>query len=539
MSFFAALFFAVRNLFLSIFFPNSPETQRRKKLNAIYAYLKRFPHPFLSNDLFIQPDFVKLIFRIYLEVLPIKSIFQQSLMNADIRVSNKFQDLLLSTAFTEEQEQLYSSFSFDAREADLQKESMSSIDVTQRRLKEQVKRFHGFLHNLGTPKLKAMEQTMHKIDALYDFCSFDFYGFFSRFTELTEWRLAEIVENGTMPQFAPVRAESVMKELLDLNFVLKNLKVEKDVIDAIETLHSKVAGSAENKFLFVMQQITTLKTIIEEELPSDTVLNMIRYVKGEPDFEDKTEVTKTPIIADFSERLEARFSADSKKLVLIFQESKIDTLITEAFGTQKFYTFSGYNEETNKHLKNSTALSFDWIRPMELLRTFTRQTFEPNIKQFLKVVLVEGFFIDTNFQKNLGAAFYYCDNLPNTFEEFERMFADDEKCSVKTINSLLAEIDSGADLEKALDKIISEANMLAKGVVQTSVEQYTSLYTNCNQLISDAKKHHAELISNVKVLFSSGKLRAAAANFEKNIVVLSKFLEIMKNYAVLVKMDIA
>lgn len=460
-------------------------------------------------------------------------------MNADIRVSNKFQDLLLSTAFTEEQEQLYSSFSFDAREVDLQKESMSSIDVTQRRLKEQVKRFHGFLHNLGTPKLKAMEQTMHKIDALYDFCSFDFYDFFSRFTELTERRLAEIVENGTMPQFAPVRAESVMKELLDLNFVLKNLKVEKDVIDAIETLHSKVAGSAENKFLFVMQQITTLKTIIEEELPSDTVLNMIRYVKGEPDFEDKTEVTKTPIIADFSERLEARFSADSKKLVLIFQESKIDTLITEAFGTQKFYTFSGYNEETNKHLKNSTALSFDWIRPMELLRTFTRQTFEPNIKQFLKVVLVEGFFIDTNFQKNLGAAFYYCDNLPNTFEEFERMFADDEKCSVKTINSLLAEIDSGADLEKALDKIISEANMLAKGVVQTSVEQYTSLYTNCNQLISDAKKHNAELISNVKVLFSSGKLRAAAANFEKNIVVLSKFLEIMKNYAVLVKMDIA
>ena len=539
MSFFAALFFAVRNLFLSIFFPNSPETQRRKKLNSIYAYLKRFPHPFLSNDLFIQPDFVKLIFRIYLEVLPIKSIFQQSLMNADIRVSNKFQDLLLSTAFTEEQEQLYSSFSFDAREVDLQKESMSSIDVTQRRLKEQVKRFHGFLHNLGTPKLKAMEQTMHKIDALYDFCSFDFYDFFSRFTELTERRLAEIVENGTMPQFAPVRAESVMKELLDLNFVLKNLKVEKDVIDAIETLHSKVAGSAENKFLFVMQQITTLKTIIEEELPSDTVLNMIRYVKGEPDFEDKTEVTKTPIIADFSERLEARFSADSKKLVLIFQESKIDTLITEAFGTQKFYTFSGYNEETNKHLKNSTALSFDWIRPMELLRTFTRQTFEPNIKQFLKVVLVEGFFIDTNFQKNLGAAFYYCDNLPNTFEEFERMFADDEKCSVKTINSLLAEIDSGADLEKALDKIISEANMLAKGVVQTSVEQYTSLYTNCNQLISDAKKHNAELISNVKVLFSSGKLRAAAANFEKNIVVLSKFLEIMKNYAVLVKMDIA
>ena len=524
---------------MSIFFPNSPETQRRKKLNSIYAYLKRFPHPFLSNDLFIQPDFVKLIFRIYLEVLPIKSIFQQSLMNADIRVSNKFQDLLLSTAFTEEQEQLYSSFSFDAREADLQKESMSSIDVTQRRLKEQVKRFHGFLHNLGTPKLKAMEQTMHKIDALYDFYSFDFYGFFSRFTELTERRLAEIVENGTMPQFAPVRAESVMKELLDLNFVLKNLKVEKDVIDAIETLHSKVAGSAENKFLFVMQQITTLKTIIEEELPSDTVLNMIRYVKGEPDFDDKTEVTKTPIIADFSERLEARFSADSKKLVLIFQESKIDTLITEAFGTQKFYTFSGYNEETNKHLKNSTALSFDWIRPMELLRTFTRQTFEPNIKQFLKVVLVEGFFIDTNFQKNLGAAFYYCDNLPNTFEEFERMFADDEKCSVKTINSLLAEIDSGADLEKALDKIISEANMLAKGVVQTSVEQYTSLYTNCNQLISDAKKHNAELISNVKVLFSSGKLRASAANFEKNIVVLSKFLEIMKNYAVLVKMDIA
>lgn len=539
MRFFISLFVALKNFFASVFFPNSPATQRRKKLKSIYTHLKKSPNQFLSKDLFIQPEFVKTIFKIYLEVLPIKSVFEQSIMSKDVRVAKKFQDILLSSAFTNEQMQIYDSFAFNAREKDLQKDAASSIEVIQRRLKDQVNRFHGFLHNLNTPELKAMEQTIRKIHALYDFCSFDFYNFFSRFTEITEHQLMEIVENGSIPQFSAVFADDVMQELLDFNFLLKYLCLEQDVIDAIETLHARVAGSAENKFLFVMQQISALQTILEKELPKDTILNIIRYVKEEPDFEDTTEFKETPIISDFCERLEARFSADSKKLLLIFQESKIDTLITAAFGTQKFYTFSGYNEEVNAHLKKSTSLSFDWIRPMELLRTFTRQNFEANMKFFLKTVLVEGFFIENNFQKNLGAAFYYCENLSNTFEEFERLFADGEKCSAKTIISLLNEIDNGGNFEKQLEKIIEEANVLAKGIVQNAVEQYTALYATSSQLVADSKRHNAELISNIKVLFSSAKLRPLVAGFEHDIQILAKFLEIMKNYAVLVRLDIA
>lgn len=539
MRFFISLFVALKNFFASVFFPNSPATQRRKKLKSIYTHLKKSPNQFLSKDLFIQPEFVKTIFKIYLEVLPIKSVFEQSIMSKDVRVAKKFQDILLSSAFTNEQMQIYDSFAFNAREKDLQKDAASSIEVIQRRLKDQVNRFHGFLHNLNTPELKAMEQTIRKIHALYDFCSFDFYNFFSRFTEITEHQLMEIVENGSIPQFSAVFADDVMQELLDFNFLLKYLCLEQDVIDAIETLHARIAGSAENKFLFVMQQISALQTILEKELPKDTILNIIRYVKEEPDFEDTTEFKETPIISDFCERLEARFSADSKKLLLIFQESKIDTLITAAFGTQKFYTFSGYNEEVNAHLKKSTSLSFDWIRPMELLRTFTRQNFEANMKLFLKTVLVEGFFIENNFQKNLGAAFYYCENLSNTFEEFERLFADGEKCSAKTIISLLNEIDNGGNFEKQLEKIIEEANVLAKGIVQNAVGQYTALYATSSQLVADAKRHNAELISNIKVLFSSAKLRPMVASFEYDIQTLAKFLEIMKNYAVLVRLDIA
>lgn len=539
MRFFISLFVALKNFFASIFFPNSPATQQRKKLKSIYTHLKKSPNQFLSKDLFIQPEFVKTIFKIYLEVLPIKSVFEQSIMSKDVRVAKKFQDILLSSAFTNEQMQIYDSFAFNAREKDLQKDAASSIEVIQRRLKDQVNRFHGFLHNLNTPELKAMEQTIRKIHALYDFCSFDFYNFFSRFTEITEHQLMEIVENGSIPQFSAVFADDVMQELLDFNFLLKYLCLEQDVIDAIETLHARIAGSAENKFLFVMQQISALQTILGKELPKDTILNIIRYVKEEPDFEDTTEFKETPIISDFCERLEARFSADSKKLLLIFQESKIDTLITAAFGTQKFYTFSGYNEEVNAHLKKSTSLSFDWIRPMELLRTFTRQNFEANMKLFLKTVLVEGFFIENNFQKNLGAAFYYCENLSNTFEEFERLFADGEKCSAKTIISLLNEIDNGGNFEKQLEKIIEEANVLAKGIVQNAVGQYTALYATSSQLVADAKRHNAELISNIKVLFSSAKLRPMVASFEYDIQTLAKFLEIMKNYAVLVRLDIA
>lgn len=539
MNFFARILQEIKYFFSLIFMPNSPATLRRKQLKFIFSELKKLPNELISKDFYLQPELAKIIFQLYLETLPIKSIFQSTIMSPDIRVATQFEDMLLKETFTADQKKAYNSFKFSERESDLRREVVASIEIIQRRLKEQVKNFHSFKQTLYSTNVKDAEQTIQKIYALYDFCNFDFYSFFSNFTTVSESKFSEIVKSGATPKFHQILANNVLKELLDLEFLIKNLDLSSDLIRAVELMHKLVALPSENKFFLVVQKITGIKEILEKKLTPETVLNIIRYVKGDPEFEDKTEFRETKVIDDFSERFESRFTADSKRLLLLFQENKIDKMIEDTFGKQKFFTFSGYNEEINTKLKQATSLSFDWIRPMELLRTFTKQSFEINMKNLLKTVLVEGFFVDNKFQNRLGAAFYYCEGLSNKFENFERLFGVGGDCNLDEIKSLLNEINEGANLEKVLEKIVENANLIAKELVQNAVEQYTALYDVCSQLLSESRKHSSDLVSNIKALFLSTKNRSYVAFFERDVELLGKFLEIMKNYAVLVKIDVA
>lgn len=539
MRFFVTVFEFMRDFFATIFFPKSPQTIKRKKLKNIFSRLNNLPNQFLTKDLFVLPSFAKVIFSIYVEVLPIKSVFEQTFMNKDIRVANRFKDTLLQNAFSEKQQKDFQSFSYNARVCSLQKSANSSLEVIQRSLKEQNKDFVTFLHELRTPEITNVEHTLQDIYSLYDFCNFDYFGLLSYFMNLNEKNFNEIIKNGGNPNFHKVMISAIIKELLDFHFVIKNVKLENNIIRAIEKMHNKLANFFENKFLFVMQQISQLKEILQTEFEGHAILSMIRYAKREPDFDEKINQKFPHILSDFTERLEAQFLADTKKLLLLFQEDKIEKMVKDAFGNKKFFSFAGYNTEVNTRLQKVTSLSFDWIRPMELLRTFTKQNFDIGMSNFIKSILVEGLFIDNSFQKNLGAAFYYCENLSDKFEEFERLFTDGEKCSLSEINGYLKEIEAGGNFEKALLKLTEQANLSAKNIVQDAVEKYSDLYSNSVLLIADSKKHTPELISNIKVLFSSTKLRAFVSVFDNEVQKLKRFLEIMKNYAILVKIDIS
>lgn len=539
MGFFIAILEFLRDFFASLFFANSPKTIRRKKLKNILNQLRSLSRPLMTKELFVLPDFAKIIFSIYVEALPIKSILEQTIMNEDIRIANRFKDLLISEAFSSEQKKEFQLFSYKSRQAEIQKEANASIEFIQRRLKDQSKRFHKFLHSLRTAELIAIEHSIQDLYSLYDFCSFNYYELLSPFMNISPERFDEIVRDGSTANFKKIMISDIMKELLDFHFVFKNVNIDKDLLNTVEIIHKKLTSRSENKFLFVMQQISSLQDIIKKDLPGNTILNMIRYAKGDPDYDDKTQATQAHILDDFIERLEAQFSSDLKKLLLLFQESQIDALVEKTFGDKKLYTFAGYNTTVNEHLQKSTSLSFDWIRPMDLLRTFTKQNFEIAMKNLIKTVLVEGFFIDNSFQNSLGAAFYYCEGLSDKFEDFERLFTAGEKCSLDEINAYLAEIDNGGNFEKPLAKIVDEANVIAKNIVQSSVEQYTALFSTCSQLLADSKRHNSELVSNIKVLFNSSKLRGSVSVFERELQVLEQFLEIMKNYAILLRMDIS
>ena len=192
----------------------------------------------------------------------------------------------------------------------------------------------------------------------------------------------------------------------------------------------------------------------------------------------------------------------------------------------------GYNDVVNDAIQNLSPISFDWVKPMQLLKAFTEMYFEMHYKTFLKSLLIEGFFANKQIEGQYAAIYRSCEVLLGKITNFEQLFKPKGQCNLLEIQGYIAEIEKGKDMKKQLQKIVDIANMQAKTIVQTGSKAYADLYAFTEHLLEDIKAPTPELVTNIKALVVSSKNKESFTRLEQDRHIFAMFLEIMKNYAV-------
>lgn len=259
---------------------------------------------------------------------------------------------------------------------------------------------------------------------------------------------------------------------------------------------------------------------------------ILKVIKEDPNFEEKVTVSESKPLQEYIDRLSENFQADSKRLLKITQESNITDLIEKCFGKNPLKPLDGYNDTVNDALQNLSTVSFDWVKPMQLLKAFTEMYFETHYKTFLQSLLIEGFFANKQIEAQYATTYRSCEMLLGKIRNFEQLFKPKGQCNLLEIQGYIAEIEKGKDMKKQLQKIVEIANMQAKAVVQTGSKAYADLYTITEHLLEDTKAHTPELITNIKALASNSKNKSSFTRLEEDRHIFAMFLEIMKNYAV-------
>ena len=259
---------------------------------------------------------------------------------------------------------------------------------------------------------------------------------------------------------------------------------------------------------------------------------MLKLIKEDPDFEEKITVSESKPLQEYVDRMSENFQADSKRLLKITKENNITGLIEKCFGTESLKPLDGYNDTVNDAIQHLSTVSFDWVKPMQLLKAFTEMYFETHYKTFLKSLLIEGFFANKQIEGQYAAIYRSCEMLSNKIKNFEELFKPKGQCNLIEIQGYVAEIEKGKDMKKQLQKIVEIANMQAKAVVQTGSKAYADLYAFTEHLLEDIKAPTPELITNIKALAVSSKNKESFTRLEQDRHIFAMFLEIMKNYAV-------
>lgn len=519
----------IKDFFESLFSATSPEGKKKHQLKLYKNELKLTEPLIYRPDGYLLPAFPASLHQLYKLLLPFKELMHDTLASVDKRQSEKYYDFLIELMFNDEQRAVLSNLSFAKRSESL----ISSILDPERVIEEQAKQFNQIIKFIDTPEMKKKEVVFYKLQALLDFCDFNYNHFFSYFDSAFSAHVGKetTVEN---PSFKAVEVVEILPSLLDLYYLLSNLDMNPSLVNILVILEAKrvktqPTDEIKNKMEKLFQAVSWL---LAHRVVKSNILAVVRIIKEDPEYTPTNPITKENIFAQYRDRKTEFFLSDSKKLLKEKQDKEIFSLIKDTFGQTPLEVVYGYNEETNEFLLDFSQFSLEYIHPLRIIKTFSKNYFIARYRTFIHSVIVEGYFNNRSLQSSISSTFFYCDEIPKKIKEFELLFEENHPCSIKVLKGYLTELEKGIDFDKPLRKMVDNMNGHAKAFVQQTVNQYTEIFNFCLLIIEDYKKTTPDIITNIRVLGSSAKNIESFDFLQKEIGVFRNFLEIMKKYAI-------
>ena len=524
-----AIITAIKDFFEGLFFSSSPEYQKKRQLKTYAAELRKLNPPLYRTGEILLPAFGALLYQLYHFLQPVKAILDKTVNSPDIRAAEKYRDIFFEAILSEEQVKQRRSFTFQERSILLS--TCKSYQETEHKLQEQIHGFKNFMRVFTVPTFRTREQELIKLFFLSDLCDFDYAAFLNRFNnnlQLTAGTPTSISQDN----FEEVFAKDVIKNLLDFQFIIRNVAITQTAVDNIVFLAQSLGNFTDEIGEKLEKTLSTVETLLANRLKRTTIPIILKLINDDPNFEEKITVSESKPLQEYVDRMSENFQADSKRLLKITKETNITGLIEKCFGSGQLKPLDGYNDAINDAIQNLSTISFDWVKPMQLLKSFTEMYFETHYKTFLRSLLIEGFFANKQIEGQYAAIYRSCEMLLGKIKNFEQLFKPKGQCNLIEIQGYIAEIEKGKDMKKQLQKIVEIANMQAKAVVQTGSKAYADLYAFTEHLLEDIKAPTPELITNLKALVVSSKNKESFTRLEQDRHIFAMFLEIMKNYAV-------
>ncbi len=520
----------IKGFFYSLFFSSDEEINSQKALRAIMQEVKACKYPVYRNDNTILAGLPMIIYELYRVSLPFNNLLKESICSNDIRISNFFLDSLVEASFSENQKKLKEGILFANRIESLG--DFTGEDFEQK-LKDQVKNFDELLFSLSEPVFKTVDIKTNKVFAFFDFCSFKFNTFFAYFDP----GFSTITDTDAVRErfnFENVDGMVVLQEILDLDYLIRNISLDDALVSVLFFVNSMQPEDKKLDGDFLKKSLQLLSFTLTTSLGKNTLINLAKLIKKDPHFEDKIKLPRSfSELEEYKTRIIASFSSDTKKILKLRQDAQMASLINGLFENQEMLKLNLYNEELNNRIQSLTKLSLDWIKPLEILKTYTKCFFKPLFEPFLRELLVEGFFEDKQMQSNFASDYYYCAAVASKIDDLEKIMYGKNESSIELVRGYLTRIESGGDFEKPLSKILDEMNLRAKKFLEDAGKHYINLFKFCNLIIKDAYKAAPEHVHNITSMINSTKNKEKFLAFSKGMENFEKMIELLKKYVVI------
>ena len=512
-------------LFESIFKRSSPEVQKKLLLKKLDQNIREF-NPFICRNGMLQPNFGEAIYQLYKNCRPLDNLFSVTISPNNMQRQHRFEAQLVITAYSVEDQQALDGLSFERRKEAILAEQRNPdrVYIHQKQTLERL------LKELNGDGFRRMDADILNLRQLAELCHYSFVPFLQAFD--TNFIPADVAYK---PSYIEVPVSKASNLLEDLYYQTAGLKITTTTADAVLALAQlrKGAELSDRERQGYISNLKKIHYILNHILEPSKLKTLICYCKQDTDYVVKVaEYTGSPR-QEFANMLQSRFDSDEQRIKTEIQSETISDEVKRLFPYNELEQVGDYNDIYNEMLQNEVSMSFKWILPLRILKTFLRIYMTPAAKTLLNDIVIEGFFNNQNYKSTFSSIVYSAINADENIKAFEESFGNDKKNSIAILESYIKDSKKDKDFFKRLEKMVNDINNEAHQALQEEVTNLVALYRQLGELLADAKKPSSEIISNLKVLMMSSRNRESTNFLESNYGNWQIFFEIMKNYVII------
>lgn len=514
----------------SIFRRSSPDVQRKQLLKKMDVEIQSFS-PLICKAGALQPNFGEAIFNLYKNTAPLDHLFIETVSPNDLPRRNRFEAQLVITGYDTEDQEIVSELQFKNRKDDILAEynNAERIYIHQRHQLDKI------VKDLNSEQFKKIDRDILLLRQLVDFCHYNY----TPFMQLFDSNFAPGNYNYT-PTYSPVELGKAINLLEDLYYQLFGLTITKSTAAAVLALYRlrKGADLEPDEKNTILGNLKKINFIIKQVIQPEKLKSIIRYFRADPSYEPAFAQYNGSPRQDFATMLQAKFDADEQRIKSEIQDEKLTQEIKTLFPETGLEKVQGYNQDYSEKLQIETPLSFQWILPIRVLKTFEKQYLSDGVKALLDDVVIEGFFNNSSYKTSFSQIVYAAINADQDFYAFENSFAMNEKNSIAVLEGYIKDGRRDKSFYGQLEKMVITINNEAHNLLQTHVTNLWALHKELAELLADAKKPSCEIIQNLKVLLMSSRNKDRTNLLDYQFPNWKIFFEIMKNYVIINSSDV-
>jgi len=515
----------IAELFEAIFRRSSPEVQKKQQLKKLEVEIRDF-HPAICRNGMLLPNFGEAIFALYKNTRPLDNLFQYTVSPNDIQRQHRFEAELIITGYSISDRESFENLSFENRKDSI----ISAGQNYDREYIHQRKEFERIIKELNSENFKKMDSDILQLRQLVEFCRYNYTPFLQAFD--SNFIPADLLYKPTYKELPITTAQNLLE---DLFYQTQGLRITTSTADAVLALAklkkgSDITNEEEKMYLGCLKKINYIMMRI---LSPEKLKILIRFCHQDLSYEPTFAQFSGSPRQDFANMMQAHFDSDEQRIKTEIQDETISEELASLFPEITLEEVGSYNQAYNRQLQEEVSMSFKWILPMRILKTFLHVYLPENTKALLNDIVIEGFFNSQAYKTNFSAIVFAAINSEKEVIDFEKSFGSDQKNSIAVLESYIKDSKKDKDFFKRLEKMVNSINDDANKVMQGICTNLASLYRQLGELLADAKKPSGELISNLKVLMMSSRNRDNTNYLETNYSNWNIFFEIMKNYVII------